>query len=102
MQPPIVEEYKNRVYYAYERIKQIPNMSVTEPQGTFYMFINIKNTGLGSVEVRNKILEEAHVLVIPGIAFGKGGEGYIRVACTLGIEKLKDAFDRIESMDIFS
>ncbi|ABW19837.1 pyridoxal phosphate-dependent aminotransferase [Alkaliphilus oremlandii] len=102
VQTPMVEEYKNRIYYAYERIKQIPNMSVIEPEGTFYMFINIKNTGLSSVEVSNKILEEAHVLVIPGIAFGKSGEGYIRIACTLGIEKLKEAFDRIENMDIFS
>jgi len=102
IQPPMIEEYKNRIFYAYERVKETFNMSVISPQGTFYMFINIKGTGLTSTEVSTKILEEAHVLVIPGIAFGKSGEGYIRIACTVGIDKLKVAFDRISKMDIFS
>lgn len=101
VQPLMVEEYKKRVFYAYERVKNMTNMSVIPPQGTFYMFINIKDTGLTSVQVSEKILEEAHVLVIPGSGFGESGEGYIRIACTVGVEKLKEAFDRIEKMDIF-
>jgi len=102
IQPSMVEEYKKRVFYAYEKVKEIHNMSVISPQGTFYMFINIKETGLTSEEVSNKILEEAHVLVIPGNSFGKSGEGYIRIACTVGVDKLKIAFDRIANMDMFS
>ena len=47
-------------------------------------------------------MEEAHVLVLPGNAFGSCGEGYIRISCTVGIEKLREAFDRIEKMKIFS
>jgi aspartate/methionine/tyrosine aminotransferase len=100
--PPLAEEYKNRVFYAYDRIKNISKMSVIEPQGTFYMMVNIKRTGLSSVEFCEKLLEDAQVLAIPGIAFGDSGEGYIRIACTVGIEQLKIAFDRIEKMKIFN
>ena len=42
------------------------------------------------------ILREAHVLTLPGNAFGECGEGYVRIACTCGIDVLKEAFDRIE------
>jgi len=98
----LIKEYKKRVYYAYERIKNIPKLSLLEPQGTFYLFINIKETGLSSVEISKILLEEAHVLVIPGTAFGESGEGYIRIACTVGVDKLDEAFSRIEKMSIFS
>lgn len=96
--PPMTEEYRKRVYYAYERICAIPWLSVIEPQGTFYMFLNIKNSGLKSEEFCEKLLKEAHVLTIPGTAFGNSGEGYIRIACTVGIDQLKIAFDKIETM----
>ncbi|WP_432663612.1 pyridoxal phosphate-dependent aminotransferase [Wukongibacter baidiensis] len=102
VQPSMVEEYKKRTFYAYERIKNIPNMSVLPPRGSLYLFINIKETGLSSMEVADKILREAHVLVLPGNAFGACGEGYIRIAVTVGLEDLKEAFDRIGKMEIFS
>ncbi|OGO78025.1 MAG: aspartate aminotransferase [Clostridiales bacterium GWB2_37_7] len=95
-QPELVDEYKKRVYYSYERINGISCMSVPPPKGSFYLFVNIKGTGLTSAEISKKLLEEAHVLVVPGNAFGKSGEGYIRIACTVGLDKLKEAFDRIE------
>jgi aspartate/methionine/tyrosine aminotransferase len=101
VQKPIIEEYKKRVFYSADRINGIPNMSVLSPKGTFYLFVNIKRTGLSSAEASDALLKEAHVLTIPGIAFGECGEGYIRLACTVGIEKLKEAFDRIEKMEIF-
>ncbi|QZY56213.1 pyridoxal phosphate-dependent aminotransferase [Crassaminicella profunda] len=97
---PMAEEYKKRVEYAYKRINEIPKISVLPPQGTFYLFVNIKETGLSSVEMSKKMLEEAHVLVIPGSAFGKSGEGYIRIACTVGVDRLKEAFDRIEKINL--
>ncbi|ABR50633.1 aminotransferase, class I and II [Alkaliphilus metalliredigens QYMF] len=100
IQPPMIAEYKKRMYYAYERINAIPNMSVLSPQGSFYLFVNIKKTGLNSVDFCKELLEEAHVLAIPGIAFGGCGEGYIRLACTVGVAALKEAFDRIEKMKV--
>ena len=97
VQPPMVEEYRKRMFYAAERINAIPKLSVIyPPKGSFYLFINIKGTGLNSVDAADMILREAHVLTLPGNAFGECGEGYVRIACTVGIDTLKEAFDRIE------
>lgn len=92
----MVEVYKERIEYAVERINNIKGISCIKPKGTFYMFANIKDTGMNSMEFSLKMIEEARVAVIPGIAFGENGEGYIRIACTVSIEKLGQAFDRIE------
>jgi len=98
IQPPAIKLYKERVMYAANRVKDIPWMSVPEPKGTFYLFINIKSTGLTSTEVSEIILDKAQVLTIPGNGFGHCGEGYIRIACTVGIKELETAFDRIEKI----
>ena len=102
VQPPMIAEYRKRMFYAAERINQIPKMSVIyPPKGSFYLFPNIKATGLSSVEVAKRILEEAHVIVLPGNDFGSCGEGYLRIACTVDCDKLGEAFDRIAKMELF-
>ncbi len=101
IQPPMIAEFKKRTYAAYERLKQLANVTILPPKGTFYLFPNIKATGLTSQELADKILKEAHVLVLPGNAFGDCGEGYIRIAVTVGVDKINEAFDRIAKMDIF-
>ncbi len=100
IQPPAVKLYKDRVMYAFKRINDIPWMSVPKPRGTFYLFINIKKTGLSSSKVSELILDRAKVLTIPGNAFGTCGEGYIRIACTVDISTLEKAFDRIEKIEL--
>ena len=98
VQPSMVEEYRKRMFYAAERITDIPGISVINPpKGSFYLFINIKETGLSSVEAADMFLKKAHVLTLPGNAFGECGEGYLRIACTVGVDTLKEAFDRIEA-----
>ena len=99
-QPAMVEEYRRRMFYAAERINSIPKLSVIDPpKGSFYLFINIKETGLDSTKASDRILKDAHVLTLPGNAFGRCGEGYIRIACTCDIKVLQEAFDRIEKID---
>lgn len=99
VQPPMIEEYRKRMFYAAERITEIPKISVINPpKGSFYLFINIKETGLSSVDAADMILREAHVLTLPGNAFGECGEGYVRIACTVNVDTLKEAFDRIEKV----
>ena len=102
IQPAIIDEFRERVKYCRQRVNSMKNISVLEEGGSFYVFPNIKSTGLSSNEVTKLMMEEAHVLVLPGNAFGSCGEGYIRISCTVGIEKLREAFDRIEKMKIFS
>lgn len=93
-----IEDYRRRVFYAAERINRIPYLSVPEPQGTFYLFPNIEKTGLTAVQFRDALLERAHVLVTPGSVFGSSGEGHFRIACTVTMEELAEAFDRMEKL----
>lgn len=102
IQPQMIEEYRKRTFYAAERINNIKGMHVIyPPKGTFYLFVNIKDTGMTSAQASEEILKKAHVLTLPGIAFGNCGEGYLRIACTVGIDVLKEAFDRIERAEVF-
>lgn len=101
IQAGLYKEYYDRGQYIYQRAQSIKNMSCNQPEGTFYVFVNIKDTGLTSDEIWEAILDEAHVLVLPGNGFGEAGEGFIRIAATVSIDVLREAFDRIERMPIF-
>lgn len=100
-QPAMVAEYRKRMFYAAERINTIPGLHVIyPPKGSFYLFVNIKQTGLSSEDFTEKVLKEAHVLMLPGNCFGCCGEGYVRIACTVSVETLKEAFDRIAAINL--
>ncbi|MBQ8589716.1 MAG: pyridoxal phosphate-dependent aminotransferase [Firmicutes bacterium] len=102
IQPAMVEEYRKRMFFMAEKINEIPKMSVIyPPKGSFYLFVNIKETGMTSVEAADAILRGAHVLMLPGNAFGNCGEGYLRIACTSKIEVLEEAVNRIKKMPEF-
>lgn len=102
-QQAMVDEYKKRVFFAAEKINSLKNMHVIyPPKGSFYLFVNIKDTGMTSMEVVMKILEEAHVVTLPGNAFGGCGEGFLRIACTVDCDGLEEAFNRIGKMDLFN
>ena len=66
-------------------------------EGAFYLFPNIKGTGLSSEEFAWKLLENARVGTIPGSAFGVSGEGYVRIACTQSLDTLNLAMDKMET-----
>lgn len=94
----IVNTFKSRVEYAYERLSKISYIDVLPISGSFYIFPSIKRTGLTSAEFAKKLMNECHVRVIPGSSFGESGEYHIRISCTLGIDKLSQAFDRMEKL----
>ncbi len=93
-----IKEYRERVLYAAERIKSMAYLELSEPRGTFYLFPSVRKTGLSSAQFCAELLEKAHVLTTSGAAFGKAGEGHIRIACTVCIDKLREAFDRMEKL----
>jgi len=100
--PPIAEEYRRRLSHAAARINAIPRLRVlTPPGGTFYLFVDVRETGCSSAQACERILREAHVLTIPGSAFGRCGEGFLRLACTMGNDRMDEAFDRIAAMPLF-
>ena len=79
-------------------VKSFNQMGLTcfEPRGAFYAFPCIKSTGMSSQEFCTKLLEQKHVAIIPGDAFGASGEGYARVSYAYSVEHLKEALKRIK------
>ncbi|HEY9683989.1 MAG TPA: aminotransferase class I/II-fold pyridoxal phosphate-dependent enzyme [Drouetiella sp.] len=65
------------------------------PSGAFYAFPSVKATGLSSEEFAERLLYEERVAVVPGTAFGEGGEGHIRCSYATSIEKIEIALSRI-------
>lgn len=92
----IVPIFKERVEYCYNRIKNIDFLDCFKAEGGIYLFINIKKTGMTSQEFTDYLLENYNILVVNGDTFGV--KGFVRIACTLDIEILKEAFDRIEKI----
>lgn len=93
-----VTQYLERVRYASARVQALPYLSLVPPKGTFYLFPGIEKTGLSATDFCAALLERAHILAAPGDAFGTAGQGHFRIACTVGMDKLKEAFDRMESL----
>jgi aminotransferase len=65
------------------------------PKGAFYVFPDIRGTGLTSKEFSFKLLEAKKVAVVPGTAFGPSGEGYVRCSYATGMDQIKLAVERI-------
>lgn len=68
-----------------------------EPHGAFYVFPSIKSTGLSSEEFCNRLLQEQHVAVIPGDAFGQSGEGHVRISYSYSMGHLREACNCIRT-----
>ena len=69
-----------------------------EPEGAFYMFPDIRPTGMTSEVFATELIEKHNVAVVPGTCFGAGGEGFIRCCYATDINKIKIAMERIASM----
>ena len=67
-----------------------------EPEGAFYVFPSIRETGMASGEFCEKLLAAEHVAVIPGDAFGESGEGFVRISYSYSVNHLLEALKRIE------
>ncbi len=93
-----VTAYRDRILYSADRIEKIPYLSLVWPKGTFYLFPGIEKTGLSDSRFCKELLDGAHVLVSSGAVFGVSGAGHFRIACTVGIDHLKEAFDRMEKL----
>lgn len=68
----------------------------TPPQGAFYVFADASKYEKNSLTLAGRILEEAHVAVTPGIDFGKGGEGYLRLSYANSLENIRKGLRRLE------
>ena len=90
------QEYQRRKDYAVKALNEIDGISCNNPQGAFYIFVNVKSLGMPSMEVPEYFLEEAKVAMVPGSAFGSEGEGYLRLSYSCSYEDLQEAIRRIK------
>lgn len=91
----MVDEYNRRRNYLVNRFKNM-GIQCFEPYGAFYIFPSIKKFNMSSEEFATKLLKYKKVAVIPGVAFGNSGEGFLRISYAYSLEDLKHALDRIE------
>jgi aminotransferase len=88
-------EYNRRREFMFSELNLL-GLKCLKPQGAFYLFPSIKNTGLSSMDFSRKLLEEEKVAVVPGTAFGPYGEDYIRISYASSLDNLKEALVRIK------
>ncbi|MBQ3085530.1 MAG: aminotransferase class I/II-fold pyridoxal phosphate-dependent enzyme [Clostridia bacterium] len=90
----MVEEYDTRRRIIVDGFNKL-GLTCRDPKGAFYAFPSIQKTGLSSEEFCRRLLESKHVAVVPGTAFGQGGEGFIRASYCYSTEHIKEALRRI-------
>ncbi|MGB2956588.1 MAG: aminotransferase class I/II-fold pyridoxal phosphate-dependent enzyme [Anaerolineales bacterium] len=95
-------DYAEEMRVKYDRRRQLIVSRLNDigletfmPQGAFYAFPKIECTGLDDELFAKKLLEEEKVAVVPGSAFGAGGEGFVRCSYATRYEKIEEALDRI-------
>ena len=90
------EEYDRRRRYLVENLNRI-GLTCFEPKGAFYVFPDIRSTGLTSEEFCERFLLEEKVAVIPGSAFGPGGEGFVRACYAASMKDIAEAVARMDN-----
>lgn len=92
----MLQAYSERRDWLIPALNDLPGITCTTPQGAFYAFPSVQGTGLSSEELTTRLLEQAHVAVTPGDAFG--APGYLRLSYATSLEKLKAGVERIRGV----
>lgn len=102
LEGPQQSRYKMRESYERRRrtvLNALDEMGLSYglPRGGQFVYVDIKSTGYGSMELAYKILQEQHVLVYPGSAFSEGSEHYLRITFLQPEEKLREGLERMKA-----
>ena len=89
------DAYRQRRDVIVSGVNAIPGLSARTPEGAFYLFVNIRGTGLSSEGFALRLLEEARVALSPGSAFGPSGEGYARISYASDVSVLREGVRRM-------
>lgn len=90
------DEYNRRRRFVVRALNEM-GLTCFEPRGAFYVFPCLKSTGLTSEVFCERLLNEKHVAIVPGDAFGASGEGYARISYAYSVEHLEEAMRRIRA-----
>jgi len=89
-----LSEFNKRRLFAFEKLNAIDGISCVNAQGAFYLFPNISSTGMKSAEFCERLLTEAKVAAVPGIAFGS--DNYIRISYATDMASIEEALARLD------
>lgn len=89
------EEYRARRSIVMDLLKDCPAVRLVEPQGAFYAFVDVRPTGLDSETFSRELLEQEHVAVVPGEAFGEEGRGFVRLSYAGNPEDIREGVSRM-------
>jgi aspartate aminotransferase len=90
------DEFKRRRDVIVDGLNQIPGFKCLRPKGAFYVFPNIEGTGMTSRVLNDLLMNEAGVAALPGTAFGRFGEGYLRFSYANSVENIQTALAQIK------
>jgi aspartate/methionine/tyrosine aminotransferase len=93
----MVAAYSRRRDLIIELLSNVEGILVNPPEGTFFLFLDIRSTGKSSQDISDFLLNQARVVTIPGSAYGPGGEGYLRLSFAYSESKLKQGLEEITS-----
>jgi len=91
----MVQEFKRRRDVFVDGLNGISGIRCLRPLGAFYLFPNISGLGQPSMEIAERLLNEAGVAVLPGTAFGRNGEGFLRCSFANSLSNIETALERI-------
>ncbi|HEX3723434.1 MAG TPA: pyridoxal phosphate-dependent aminotransferase [Nitrolancea sp.] len=91
----MVAEFRRRRDAIVNGLNEIPGITCRTPAGAFYVFPNITGLGRSSDEIANLLLNEGGVALLAGTAFGRAGEGYLRLSYANSLANIEEALDRI-------
>ncbi|MCO6450039.1 MAG: pyridoxal phosphate-dependent aminotransferase [Caldilineales bacterium] len=98
----VVEEmrlsYKARRDFMVPALNAIPGVECLNPEGAFYLFVRFPGISNDSMEVANRLLEEADIAATPGNEFGESGQGYVRFSIATAMSDLERAVERIRKL----
>jgi aspartate aminotransferase len=92
----MVKEFRRRRDRIVELLNGIEGVECLLPEGAFYVFPDFSSIEGSSLKLSSFLLNEAKMAVIPGVAFGEGGEGFLRLSYATGMDKIVEGVNRIE------
>ncbi len=90
----MLERLRDNRDFCVARLAQMPRLALPEPDGAFYLFPRVEGLR-DSFAFCKRLLEETHVGIAPGVAFGNGGEGSVRICYASDLAVLEPAMDRL-------
>ncbi len=90
----MIRAFDERRKFMHKRLNEMNGIKCNEPEGAFYAFPDISETGMGSMEFSSKLLGEALVAVVPGIAFGS--DRHVRLSYAASMKDIEQGMDRME------